>query len=303
MILFYFGIWLNGVKHKSFDGVIINCCLPTMVVNGLMPSRKQYKKILYQYSSRLNITCNLAIYRQTIGHSTYGQFWDRSHSPKPTCSSVYATLHTCKEDRSSRWCLTITNGDPLQISIGVSWIRNMSRLFTWLLSLPRILTMAYIYMYFTHALIHVELPLPLDSLYLIWLKSSKLWNATNRWTDIHTVGQKNRSWKNRWSVESLLDSYSDYVTVQFCPFVCMFVHTSGWLSACVCACMYVSTCLHTITIHSNPFGKFNFSSFSNFPHYSALWVWDTRWLVTTRDFTMLILRTVYLFFNPGGGKR
>lgn len=113
----------------------------------------------------------------------------------------------------------------------------MSRLFTWLLSLPRILTMAYIYMYFTHALIHVELPLPLDSLYLIWLKSSKLWNATNRWTDIHTVGQKNRSWKNRWSVESFLDSYSDYVTVQFCPFVCMFVHTSGWLSACVCACI------------------------------------------------------------------
>ena len=143
MILFCFGFWLNEVKLKSYDGVIINCYLPTMVVNGLMPSRKQYKKILYQYSSRLNITCNLAIYTQTIGHSTHGQFWDRSHSPKPTCSSVYATLHTCKEDRSNLWCLTITNGDPLQINIGVWWMRNMIRSFMWFLGLQRILTMAW----------------------------------------------------------------------------------------------------------------------------------------------------------------
>ena len=223
MILFCFGFWLNEVKLKSFDGVVINCYLPTVVVNGLMPSRKQYKKILYQYSSRLNITCNLAIYTQTIGHSTHGQFWDGSHSPKPTCSSVYATLHTCKEDQSNLWCLTITNGDLLQINN------------------PKHGMIGYI-------LIKVEFLLPWDSLYLIWLKLSKLWNASNRWTDIHTVGKKNGSWKNRWSVESLLESYSDKVTVQFCPFVCLFVHTSDWLSTCVCVHAY----FRLLTYHYYP---------------------------------------------------
>lgn len=54
--------------------------------------------------------------------------------------------------------------------------------------------------------------------------------------------------------------------------------------------------LQTISIHFNSFWNSNivFSSFSNFPLHSALWVWDTCWFVTALNNAMLKLRTVYL---------
>lgn len=62
--------------------------------------------------------------------------------------------------------------------------------------------------------------------------------------------------------------------------------------------------IQTVTIHSNPFVYLYVSvgSLSDSPPYITLWIRHTSWLVSTPDFAIFILFTLYLL-NTTGRKR